>query len=79
MRKIIHKWKTFKTVANLPRSGYPSKFIPRSDHAIVREIAKKQTNKKQKLHIRLYRPQLSCEMLKFMTVQLKNSEQVWFV
>jgi len=28
-RKIIHKWKTFKTAVNPPRSGRPSKFTPR--------------------------------------------------
>nr|XP_028576306.1 zinc finger protein 577-like isoform X2 [Podarcis muralis] len=40
IRKIIQKWKTFQTVANLPRSGRPSKFTPRSDRAMLREIAK---------------------------------------
>ena len=30
VRKIIHKWKTFKTVANLPKSGRPNIFTPRS-------------------------------------------------
>ena len=30
-RKIIHKWKTFKTVTSLPRSGRRSKFTPSSD------------------------------------------------
>jgi len=39
VRNIIHKWKTFKTVANLPRRGHPSKFTPRSDRVMVREIA----------------------------------------
>jgi len=34
VRKIIHKWKTFKAVANL---GRPSKFNPRSDCAMLRE------------------------------------------
>ena len=29
-RKIIHKWKTFRTAVNLNRSGRPSKFTPRS-------------------------------------------------
>jgi len=28
-RKIIYKWKTFRTAVNLPRSGRPSKFAPR--------------------------------------------------
>ena len=40
LRKIIHKWKTFKIFASLPRSGRPSKFTPRSDHAMIREITK---------------------------------------
>jgi len=42
--KIIHKWKTFKTLVNLP--GRPSRFIPKS--------------KTQELQLRLYRPQLAC-------------------
>ncbi|KAM3912509.1 uncharacterized protein RB166_019314 isoform 2-T2 [Leptodactylus fuscus] len=40
VRKIIHKWKTFKTVGNLPRSGRPSKFTPSLDRAMFREIVK---------------------------------------
>ncbi|CAI5768315.1 TCB1 transposase [Podarcis lilfordi] len=40
IRKIIQKWKTFQTVVNLPRSGRPCKFTPRSDRAMLREIAK---------------------------------------
>jgi len=39
VRKIIHKWKTFRTVVNLPRSGLPSKFTPSSDCAMLRETA----------------------------------------
>jgi len=30
LKGIIHRWKTFKTAGNLPRSGHPSKFTPRS-------------------------------------------------
>jgi len=45
-RKIIHKWKRLKAAVNLPRSGRPSKFTPRSAS--------------QELHLRLYRPQLAC-------------------
>ena len=40
VRKIIHKWKTFNTIGNLPRSGHPSKFTPRLDFAMLREIVK---------------------------------------
>lgn len=40
VRKIIQKWKMFKTVDNLPNSGYRSKFTPRSDCSARRETAK---------------------------------------
>lgn len=44
MKPIIplafHKWKAFKTVANFPRSGRPSKFAPGSSCAVLRETAK---------------------------------------
>jgi len=39
VRKIIHKWKTFKTDTSLLMSGRPSKFTPRSDRVMLREIA----------------------------------------
>lgn len=41
-RKIIQKWKTFKTVGNLPRSEHSNKFTPRSDFIMLRETAKTQ-------------------------------------
>ena len=31
MTVYIHKWTTFKTVANFIRSGHPDKFTPRSE------------------------------------------------
>jgi len=40
VRKIIHKWKTFNAVANLPWSGRSSKFATRSDCVMLRETAK---------------------------------------
>ena len=40
-RKIIHKWKIFKTAVNPPRSGCPNKFIQGSDRAILRKSTKK--------------------------------------
>ena len=43
MGKIIHRWKTFTRVANLPRSGRPCKFTPRSDRAMLRETANNPT------------------------------------
>lgn len=39
VRKIIHEWRTFKTVDNLPRSECPSKLTPRSDSIMLRGIA----------------------------------------
>jgi len=43
----VRKWKTFKTVANLPRSGRPSKFTPRSNCAMLKEITKHPRTKPQ--------------------------------
>lgn len=37
VRKIIHKWKMFKTVASRSRRGRPSEFTPKS---VLRETAK---------------------------------------
>lgn len=45
-RTIIHKRETFKTAANLPRSGSRSKLNPRSDYPMLIETGKKP----QKLH-----------------------------
>jgi len=39
-RKIIHKWKSYRTVVNLPRSGPTIKLTTRSDCAMLRETAK---------------------------------------
>ncbi len=38
-RKFIHKWYTFKTDTNSPRSGRLSKFTLRSDCVTFREMA----------------------------------------
>lgn len=43
VRRIGFKWKTFKTVANLARTGHPNKFSPSSDHLMLRDHAKKNT------------------------------------
>lgn len=48
LKSIIHNDKDYsqvvtgKTADGLPRSGHPGKFIPKSDCAILREIAKKK-------------------------------------
>ena len=70
VRRIIHKWRTFKTVVNLPRSVRsflpPSKFTPKSDRAMLRE-----TENKKKARATSQTLQASVNMLKFMTVQLE--------
>lgn len=55
-RTIIHKRETFKTAANLPRSGSRSKLNPRSDYPMLIETGKKTS----KATSQLYRPQLVC-------------------
>ena len=43
VRKINHKWKTFRTAGNIPRNGCPNKFTSRSDCVMLYEIAKNTT------------------------------------
>lgn len=50
VRNIIHKWKIFKTGANLTRSV--NKLTTKSDRAMLSET--------QELHLKLYRLQSSC-------------------
>ncbi|KAI3367038.1 hypothetical protein L3Q82_009675 [Scortum barcoo] len=38
--KIVYKWRTFKTTANVPRSGRPSKFTQRADRKMLKEVIK---------------------------------------
>lgn len=40
VRTIIHKWKTFKTSDNLPRTGDPSKITLRLHYTMLRETGK---------------------------------------
>lgn len=40
LKKVNHEWKTFKTAANLSRSGRPRKFNPSSHFVMLRETAK---------------------------------------
>lgn len=67
--KIIHKWKTFRTAANLLRSGRPSKFTPRSDRAVLTETAKNPKATPQTI-------QASVSMLN-VTVPLEKTKQIW--
>ncbi len=65
--KIIHKWKTFKTDPNPPRSGHPIKFSPRSDRVMLREMADNP-----KTSLETLETQLTYYIIKFMTEQLHN-------
>lgn len=40
IRKIVYKWRTFKTTATMPGSGRPSKFTPRADRKMLKEVIK---------------------------------------
>lgn len=40
LRKIIYRGKAFRTTANMPRSGHPSKFTPRADRKMLKEFSK---------------------------------------
>lgn len=39
VRKIIYKWRTFKTTTNMARSGRPSKFSLRADRKMLKEVS----------------------------------------
>ncbi|KAK3569047.1 hypothetical protein QTP86_021546 [Hemibagrus guttatus] len=39
-QKIIYKWSTFKTTANMARSGRPSKLTPRADRKMIKDVSK---------------------------------------
>ncbi|KAJ8017329.1 hypothetical protein DPEC_G00016740 [Dallia pectoralis] len=39
VRKIVYKWRTFKTTANMPRSGRPRKFSQRADLKMLKEVS----------------------------------------
>jgi len=55
--EIIHKWKTFKSVVNPPRTGCPSKFTSRSGREMLRERVTSQTLQASvsMLNIQVYR------------------------
>ncbi|KAK3546906.1 hypothetical protein QTP86_003779 [Hemibagrus guttatus] len=40
VQKIIYKWRTLKTSANMARSGRPSKFTPRADRKMLKDVSK---------------------------------------
>ncbi|KAK3534511.1 hypothetical protein QTP86_016580 [Hemibagrus guttatus] len=40
VQKIIYNWRTFKTTENMTRSGRPSKFTPRADRKMFKDVSK---------------------------------------
>ncbi|KAI3354672.1 hypothetical protein L3Q82_019161 [Scortum barcoo] len=40
IQKTVYKWRTFNTTATMPRSARPSKFIPRADRKMLKEVIK---------------------------------------
>ncbi len=40
VRAIIYKWRKLVTVVNLPRSGWPTKIIPRAQRRLIQEVIK---------------------------------------
>ncbi len=38
VRAIIHKWRKFVTVLNLPRSGRPTEITPRAQRHLIQDV-----------------------------------------
>ena len=71
-KKMCHKWKTFNTVANLPRTECHSRCNTRSDCAALREIAKKKKKKKKN-------PRATFQTLKASPSMLKIKVHDWTI
>lgn len=53
VRKIIYKWRRFQTTANLFRPGRPSKFSPRADRKMLKEVSKNPRMSSRDLQVAL--------------------------
>lgn len=53
VRAIIHKWRKFGTVVNLPRSGRPTKITPRAQRRLIQEVTKEPTTTSKELQASL--------------------------
>ncbi|KAK3573598.1 hypothetical protein QTP86_030017 [Hemibagrus guttatus] len=53
VRAIIYKWRKHGTVANLPRSGRPTKITPRAQRELIQEITKDPTTTSKELQASL--------------------------
>ncbi|KAK3509142.1 hypothetical protein QTP70_020254, partial [Hemibagrus guttatus] len=49
VRAIIYKWRKHGTVENLPRSGRPTKIIPRAQRQLIQEVTKDPTTTSKEL------------------------------
>ncbi len=53
VRAIIHKWWKLGTVVNLPRSGRPTKIIPRAQWRLIQEVIKEPRTTSKELQASL--------------------------
>lgn len=53
VRAIIHKWRKLGTVANLPRSGRPTKITPRVRRKLIQEVTKEPRKTSKELQASL--------------------------
>ncbi|XP_038821811.1 low density lipoprotein receptor adapter protein 1-like isoform X3 [Salvelinus namaycush] len=53
VRDITHKWRTFGTVVNLPRSGRPTNITPRAQRRLIQEVTKEPTTTSKELQASL--------------------------
>ena len=53
VRAIIHKWRKFGTVVNLPRSGRPTNITPRAQQRLIQEVTKEPTTTSKELQASL--------------------------
>ncbi len=53
IRAIIHKWRKFGTVVNLPRSGRPTKITPRAQRRLIQEVIKEPRTTSKELQASL--------------------------
>ncbi len=53
VRAIIHKWRTFGTFVNLPRSGRPTKITPRVQWGLIQVVIKEHRTTSKELQVSL--------------------------
>ncbi|KAK3534944.1 hypothetical protein QTP70_002030 [Hemibagrus guttatus] len=65
VQKIIYKWRTFEKTVNMARSGHPSKFTPRADRKMLKDVSKNPKISSRDLHANLHLSRFSstCSLL----------------